>query len=393
MKQFLDIKNEAREKIKKHFYGLYKYVEACFWVWVLLAFASLIVLIFNFSLYTLINPLLAVIWLILIGLIVLLLNRKGVCSSPEKNTLTVIFAIWVLLQLLVVINVEVDYYSVKEKYSEQYVSFKENGLNEVNATWSVVDKYSQSYQSTYGKGDTVPLSRRIFKNDLGFAYITINPILSCYFLDSLQYPDEGYYKLVIVQNSGACGEFASSMKLLIHDASGFDTRVIAMEGKDHGFPEVKIGNEWWVFDKVFTTPYYPVKASTYASYVVEKSVFASIHDLHEHEKDESLLAEHGFNASNLTISAILSLDVNEENNELASGFNVEIFAYNNSYDPLVDCGETDKDGKYSTRLRSEREYFVIVKDKTFSKSSSVGFENVYLPDNNTSITVYLHKYE
>ena len=206
-------------------------------------------------------------------------------------------------------------------------------------------------------------------------------------------PENGFLKLIFIQNTGNCGEFASSMELLINDVTGFDTRIVHMEGKDHAFPEININNEWWVFDKIYTTPSQPIKSNDYASFLSnkDKGLFYNISDLKDDTNEVSVLSEHGFNLSNLTITAIKDITTNESDNEPISNAVVEIFAYVNSYDPLVNFGKTDENGQYSTILRGDKEYLIIVKKENLK---AIGFKDLLIPSNgSSSITVYLHKYD
>jgi len=301
--------------------------------------------------------------------------------------------LWILVQLLVVISIEVEYNNIKNHFSQEYISLTRKGIDEVNATWSIVDSFGDEYNGVYGvKGSRIP-SRQISCNTGSRISLSFNPILQFYFFNFEGMQMDGFFKLIIVQNTGNCGEFASSMKLLIKDVTGFNTRVVNMEGKDHAFPEININNDWWVFDKIYTTPSQPIKSSDYASFLSteDQSLFNCISDLRDYTDEVSVLPEHGFNSSNLTITAIQDITVNESDNEPMNNAGVEIFAYVNSYDPLVNIGKTDENGQYSTILRSDKEYLILVKNE---KLKAIGFEDLLIPLNESSaITVYLHKYE
>jgi hypothetical protein len=347
-------------------------------------------------LYSVINPVILSLFSVsALGIIALLYTINKLIYT-KNNLFALIFIAWIAIQLVIVISIDTDYNAIRKDYSAHYNQLRENDVDEVNATWSIVEKLNHNYINTYGQNKSSTPSRKIFSNTAGSTYLLANPILTWYFfnINAPEQPDNGYYKLTIVQNSGACGEFASSVKLLVHDVTGFDTRVIVMEGKDHAFPEVNVENKWWVFDKLFTTSLQAIESSKYADHLMESGTFKSVHDLHEINNDRSLLEEHGFNSSNLTIIAIYDFAVQESDDKPADNINIEIFAIDNSYDPLVNKGVTDSNGIYSTELRSEKEYVVFAQKQQFPKSSSIGFEKVYLNQStNSTIMVHLHKYQ
>lgn len=352
----------------------------------------LFILLFVNSLYTLINPLVFIIFLVIVLSSLFLLRKKAKLNFSEKNIILLIVILWILVQLLVVFSIEVEYNNIKNHYSQEYISLTRKGVDEVNATWLIVDSFGDEYNGVYGvKGSRIP-SRQISCNT-GLIMLSFNPILLFYFFDFEGMPRDGYFKLIFVQNTGNCGEFASSMELLIKDVTGFDTRIVHMEGKDHAFPEININNEWWVFDKIYTTPSQPIKSNDYASFLFtkDKRLFYYISDLKYDTSEVSVLSEHGFNSSNLTITAIKDMTTNESDNEPINNAVVEIFAYVNSYDPLVNIGKTDENGQYSTILREDKEYLIIVKKENLK---AIGFKDLLIPLNeSSSITVYLHKYD
>ena len=352
----------------------------------------LFILLFVYSLYTLINPFVLILFSVIILLSLFWLKIKIKLNFSEKNIIILIAIVWILVQLLVVISIEVEYSNIKDHYSQEYLSTTIEGVDEVNATWSIIDSFDNEYNGVYGVKDSRIPSRQI-SNNVGSMILSFNPILFLYFFNFKGIPVDGYSKLIFVQNTGNCGEFASSIKFLIKDITGFDTRIIHMEGKDHAFPEINIDNYWWVFNKIYTTPSQPIKSNDYASFLSteDQSLFNCISDLRDYENEESVLSDHGFNSSNLTITAIKDITVYESDNEPMNNANVEIFAYVNSYDPLVNIGKTDENGQYSTILRSDKKYLILVKNE---KLKAIGFKDLRIPLNdNSSITVYLHKYD
>lgn len=364
----------------------------------ILGFEFLLILLFYESLITLINPLVFALFLLMLIFSLFLLKRKNMLNCSKGKVFQSIFILWLSLQSLVVISIELKYNEVRYSYSQEYLSLTENGFDDVNATWSITNSFCEEYNGVYGKKNIELPSRKIFTNSTGLISLMFNPILYFYFLDSDNSnniaPREGYFKLVIAQNSGCCGEFASSMELLLEDIAGFETRVICMEGKDHAFPEIKINDEWWVFDRIYTTPSQPVKSGDYALFLEDKELSNYICDLNDASKKTSVLSEHGFNSSNLTIIAVESTTTNRSNDEPKSDATVEIFAFVNSYDPLVNCGKTDENGQYYANLRSDKRYLIMVETKNAFGASTIGFNETYLPLNDDiSVVVYLHKYD
>lgn len=357
-------------------------------IYIILAF--LFIILFINYLYSIIDTSSAVIISTILLLSLFLLRIKAKLIFSDKKFLATIVIIWILVQLFVGISIEVGYTNIEDQYSQEYFSSIRNGVDEINATWSIAESFNDEYNGVYGvKNSSIP-SRQIF-SDNGLTQLLFNPFLLVYLLD-LEGMD-GYHKLIFVQKTGNCGEFASSMKLLIKDVTGFNTRIVQMEGKDHAFPEININNEWWVFDKIYTTRSRPIKSSDYASflYVANNELFNDISNLKDDANEASVLSEHGFNSSNLTITAIQDMTSNVSDDEPINNAVVEIFAYVNSYDPLVNIGNTDENGQYSTIIRSDKEYLIIVKNE---KLKAIGFKDLLIPLNeSSSITVYLHKYE
>ena len=355
----------------------------CFFLAIFIVF---LLFLFISSLYILINPYIFIIFLLLS----LFYLKKKKLKFSEKDILLFIVIGWLLVQLLIVFSIEVEYSNIKSHYSQEYLLHTRNGLDNVNATWLLVDSFNESYNGAYGsKGIRFP-NRQI--SNYKIPMTIISPIFRFYFFDIEKTPKDEFYKLLIVQNLGNCGEFASSIKFLINDVTRFDTRAINMEGADHEFPEININNEWWIFDRTYTTPSKPIKSYNYASFlfIENNGLFNCISDLIDCRNEASVLSEHGFNSSNLTITAILDITSSENDNEPANDAVIEIFSYVNSYDPLVNIGKTDKNGHYSTILRSDKHHLIVVKNENLE---AIGLKEVYLPQNdNSSVTIYLHKY-
>ncbi len=358
-------------------------------------FGSFYFLVYAF--YSVINPLIVLFFvIILLGLFLLYKHEKfeTLLIKMRSPVIVGLVIIWITSQLLVVGSIEVGYYETIDEYSQEYLMLKENDVNDINTTWSLANTYYKDMTKTYDQDEIRVPSRVLSTSSGSISTFLFNPVFYLYLVGMDDKPNSGFYKLIIVQNAGACGEFSNSMGLLLKDITGFDTRVIAMEGKDHALPEINIDGQWWVFDRTFTTQDYPVESLTYNSFIEESrpNLFTAIHNLREVNENNSLLDEHGFNYSKLTITAVSN--VSPSDNDTISDAHVEILAYDNSYDPVVSHGKTDGNGVYIDNLRSEKMYLVIVRDTIFPKPSRIGFSDVYLyENNNSSIVVHLHKYD
>jgi len=171
------------------------------------------------------------------------------------------------------------------------------------------------------------------------------------------------------------------------------TRKVSMEGFDHGFPEVYWNGSWWVFDVIYTTPEHPVKAENYAEYLKEnkRNVYECLRNLKDCEDGTVVLAEHGFDAVNVTIVAIIDPTSNKSDDKQAENADIEIFALKNWYDHLIAKGKTGEDGLYQTVLRSYGDYVILAKS---SDSRFVGILEIDGSDleNGEEIVVRLHIY-
>lgn len=107
-----------------------------------------------------------------------------------------------------------------------------------------------------------------------------------------------------------------------------ENKSVHMEGFDHTFPEVYWNGSWWVFDGIFTTPNFPVRAENYAEYLKEckRNVYENLYNLREDETGISILTEHGFKAVNITIVAIIDQTLSKSDDKPAKGAKVELFA-------------------------------------------------------------------
>lgn len=301
-----------------------------------------------------------------------------------KILVLLILLIYLLPQIIVLTNIELEYSKVKSDYMKEYqysLNYRDN--NELNASWNILGSYNKEFEKTYAI--STPPSRFIFRYVK--SRFLIYPILWQYFkLD-------GFNKLLVVQSRGGCGEFAWTAAFFLNDVTGLNTRVVSFEGIDHAFPEVEVNNVWWVFDLVYTTPYYPIEAHNFASHLKMQNfdLYNYVANLKKRDTGETLLAEHGFSPSNLTITTIRDITNNPSDDEPATNAEVEIFAFQNRYDPLVAKGGTDNFGNYTVTLNSGKEYLILVKEG--EPIPIVGLDRINLSSPNESIVVYLHKYE
>ena len=314
-------------------------------------------------------------------------NQQLSKKEKEFRSLAAIFTvIWITLLVFVVFSVESEYAILKKELTPVYYKELETNKSKINATWAIVDRYFSEFNGKYGKRTSIP-SRDVF-NQAAF-YLTPLCVYS-----SLS---GGFNKLIVIQKTGNCGEFAEATRLLIHDLVKVPARVTTFEGVDHAFPEIYLENRWWVFDRIYTTSKYPVEANQYSNYLKGTRLEECIADLKAKDGGESVLLEHGFKPINLIITAILDMTTNRSDDVPVSGAEVEIFAPINHYDPLIAKGKTNESGKFSLILKSRKDYVVIVKIKEiFGIKKAVGV--VYLDKNelvapNKTVEVHLHKYE
>ena len=184
------------------------------------------------------------------------MTEKGF-ESVMKLTVTFLFIFWLFVQISMISSQELGYYNVVSEYSQV---FKKNTVgDDLNSYWALAVKYRDGFEGTYGRNESLP--NRILTRNSGF-FLGFTPM----FLTYLEWFD-GYEKLIVLQKKGNCAEFAIAIKTLLRDVTGLKTRVVHMEGFDHAFPEIYWNGSWWVFDGVFTTQDYPIKAELDAEYL------------------------------------------------------------------------------------------------------------------------------
>jgi len=311
------------------------------------------------------------------------IRYKKIDRKNCLNLILLILLIWLLPQILMVTNIEIEYFRVKNHYIQEYQEIlSDKGQNELNASWNISVLYNNEFEKTYGV--STPPSRPVF----GYV-VHCTPICPIW---RLYFKSDGSSKLIVVQRRGGCGEFANAVTFLLNDVTGLNTRVVSIEGFDHAFPEVNFKDVWWVFDLHYTTEDYPIEAHYFASHLKKRNLNKYVANLKNMNTRETVLAEHGFPPSNLTITAIRDLTGNSSDDKPAINAEVEIFAFQNSHDPLVAKGRTDKFGNYSVILNNGREYLILIKKE--EPVPVVGLAKINLSSFvNESIVVYLHKYE
>jgi len=327
-------------------------------------------------------------YLLLISLIPSLLIFAYKIMRSEKRldvvlrvVMITLILFWLFAQTVTTITVELEYHGTVNEYSQLI----EENVDKFNSSWAIAIEYRNVFDGTYGKNETLP-NRVLLKNSI---LVEFTPLFWSY----LKWFD-GYEKLVVVQKKGNCGEFAIAIKTLLRDVTELNTRKVSMEGFDHAFPEVYWNGSWWVFDAIFTTPEYPVEAGNYAEYLKEneRNVYECLRNLKDDETGSSVLSEHGFDAVNVTIVAIIDPTSNKSDDKPAENANIKIFALKNWYDPLVAKGKTDDDGLHQTVLRSYGDYIIVAES---SDGRFVGIVEIdgYGLINSRDVLVRLHKYE
>lgn len=203
------------------------------------------------------------------------IKNKTVSKNIYRKLWSLYFSMIILLimafgiQLVTIIHIEAQYRNMVKEYHETFISNVQHGDSDskdsvVRAAWNIATDYKNKFFGTYGREDILVPSRntRRLVNRLNGYNLPGLLILRLYF--SL---GDNFNKLIAVERTGGCGEFARATARILYDATGLPTRVIMMEGIDHTFPEVYIDGKWMVFDIIYTTPRQPVLASEYAHYL------------------------------------------------------------------------------------------------------------------------------
>ena len=75
--------------------------------------------------------------------------------------------------------------------------------------------------------------------------------------------------------------------------------------------------------------------------------------------ENSLLKQHGFNETRISITSYADYPGNALNEKAIKGVTIEIFTLSNSHDPLVAKGTTDENGQYAIVLNSDKDYWIF----------------------------------
>jgi hypothetical protein len=306
-------------------------------------------------------------------------------KDPSKKNLTkilfFILIIWLSFQIVAIGCVEIELLNTKSQYAQEYSSYLErNNGDELGATWNVVNIYFTNFNGTYGVKNAVIPSRRLYQNYIPF----LTPLFDIYY-----FYFDGINKLILIQKGGNCGEFSQSIVLLLNISTNHETRSVSMQGIDHGFPEVKIYNTWWIVDKVYLTPDKPILSINFSRYS-SPDLNEDIANLESSSNENNVLEQHGYSITNLSITVIQSGIANHLDDQTQENAAVEVFLISDStLDPLIAKKNTDKLGNCSFNLRGDKKYLLMAK-----KDNMVGLKVVdLLPLENQSNIVYLRKYE
>ncbi|WP_292347979.1 MULTISPECIES: hypothetical protein [unclassified Methanoregula] len=291
--------------------------------------------------------------------------------------------IWLVFQISLISGLHFEYAKTQDYYSKTYTNLLETHSNDkLTASWSLTKQYYQLLIKTYGKvGSYIP------NRNAGCLPFSL-PLYEFY-MNSL----DGYQKMIIVQQKGNCGEFTQSIAFLLNDTTKFPTRMVIFEGLDHMMPEIEIDDQWWVFDLGYLTQEKPVRSNDLASYI-SKNDSEKIAYMYPISENTSLLRQHGFNQSNITITSYAEAPGSVWDGKPIKGVTIEVFAVKYGNDPLVSKGVTDQNGQFSTILNSDKQYVLIGSYEPlplFPKYKGVALVSPIVSDNlsiNVNVTNY-----
>jgi hypothetical protein len=278
------------------------------------------------------------------------LNKSENKRATTIKILIIFCVIWLAFQFSIIGGLNYEYQQISESYSVRYNQYLTTHPNDyVNASWDITERFRDIFLGTYGVQGTILPDR-----SLSATYLPIiNP-----FLDNFFNNQNGYQKMLIVQQKGNCGEFAQSITFLLNDTTHLPTRFISFEGIDHMMPEIEVNNQWWVMDKVFLTPEKPIISSAFSNYI-DESIRKNIANMNSSTNENSLLKQHGFNETRIAITSYADYPGNVLNEKALKGVSIEVFTLSNSHDPLVAKGTTDDNGQYATVLNSDKDYWIL----------------------------------
>lgn len=373
-----DITQSASDPKEKKF-GLSWPLRGYFILFLILLFPM--IAFFWISIYFSIIVILLFIAILLIVYFSLVRFRKEPTKKGLGRVFISIIVIWLLFQIIIIGCVEIGIFNTKIQYNKQYSDLLSNNHgDELNATWGLVNFYLSDFSGKYGQKDAIIPSRIFTDNYIPY----VNPLFQIYFFN-----DMGLNKIILLQRGGNCGEFSNSVALLLNISTNHETRVISMQGADHGFPEVKIYQKWWVVDKIYTTPEKPIDAIQFSNYIPQ-DLNSNIANLESSLNESDILEQHGYSYIDLKVTVIKNMIANHLDDELQENAIVEVFLLtNSSADPLISRKNTDKSGNCHIRLVGGKKYLISVK-----KNNMIGLEILNTDfTSNQSSTVYLHKYQ
>ena len=201
---------------------------------------------------------------------------------------------WILIQITFIISIELNYFQIKNEYTEKFDSYNSKNNDIVESAWFVTSQYNNEYANTYGTTIASPIRSVTYVK-----YVEINPIFNP-ILEVYYGFFNGKSKLTVVQQQGHCGEFADAQSFFINEITGLKTRKITFVGVDHQFPEISIFDNWYVFDKTYTTQNMPINAKDYATHLKNNfpTIYHNLTNLLSSENSPNLLEEHGFKICN-----------------------------------------------------------------------------------------------
>lgn len=288
-----------------------------------------------------------------------------------------------MTQIAVVGGLNYEYTRTIGNYSNTYQSLLEKNPNDnLNATWELTRTYYKGFDGTYNIVNA-DIPSRNFAFPLGPIPIFKHYMNSC----------NGFQKLLVIQQKGNCGEFSQSIAYMMNDSTHLPTRVINYEGIDHMTPEIEINNQWWVFDIDYLTGNEPINSFNFFNSIPDdvRDNIANIYS--SSEKDKSLLKEHGFNETSITITTILDMPANVWSGKGVEGATIQVFTQKNSHDPLVSKGITNANGKFSTILNKDKDYWIFTTYES-NNQKLVGFSDLTnISSSNLSMNVSITNYD
>ncbi|OPY35342.1 MAG: hypothetical protein A4E35_02405 [Methanoregula sp. PtaU1.Bin051] len=228
--------------------------------------------------------------------LIIFFNRS--ISRFEAKLFLFIIVIWVVFQAMTLAAIEIKYDNLRNGYFEQYQKkLNYQSSDQLNASWDIVSNYREGY--VYYDSSYYTPNRFLTANELMIGLNSFfNPLLSIYYAGF-----NGINKLIVVQHTGRCGEFSDAISYLLNDITKLKTRSIMLKGVgvDHQFPEIQIGDTWFVFDKTYTTAIEPIKSVEYAAFLkrTDFPLYVNITNMTSTDHHPDIFKEHGFTPDSL----------------------------------------------------------------------------------------------